>query len=87
MDASALASIHSGITQKNNLAKKYSSTISQFAEVSSRITRAFSFKHVHAIDSRPLERAQLNCANQLFSYLFIRSSAPRANRIQSYIKS
>lgn len=34
VDASALASVHTGMTQKNNLAKKYSSAISQFAEVS-----------------------------------------------------
>lgn len=37
VDASALASVRTEITQKNNLARKYSPGISQFAEVSSRI--------------------------------------------------
>lgn len=37
VDASALASMRTEITQKNNLARKYSPGISQFAEVSSPI--------------------------------------------------
>lgn len=81
MDASALASVRTEITQKNNLAKKYSPVSPQFAEVSSRVIWynliSFSLKHVKVLDSGPLERARDNSyVNQLFPYLFIRSYAP-----------
>lgn len=91
VDASALASVRTEITQKNELAKKYSPVISQFAEVSSRIIwyskSPFYSKHVDVLDSGPLEEGQLDsCVNRLFSYYVYKVICPRANRIQKYIE-
>lgn len=91
MDASALASVRTEITQKNELAKKYSPVISQFAEVSSRIIwyskSPFSSQHVDVLDSGPLEEGQLDsCVNQLFSYLFKRSYAPEQTEFKNTLK-
>lgn len=91
METSALASVRTETTQKNELAKKYSPVISQFAEVSSRIIwyskSPFSSKHVDVLDSGPLEEGQLDsCVNQLFSYLFIRSYAPEQTEFNHTLK-